>query len=109
MIIKSVGVWECLRRDCPESRHVHASSPLLQIPHTKEKKADQIDCLKRRLMLWKKGDIDDLLHEGNTIQSRIQIRHTKDKDQDQSSARKFARKMQQGNVKAAIRLITDDN
>ena len=78
---------------------------LLQRPHRHSRNADHISLLKDRLARWKCGDIESLLHEGNTIQSRLKQMH--DRDRDATSARTFARLMEVGNVKAAIRMVSD--
>jgi len=44
---------------------------LLQRPYQSASTSDFISCLKRRLDLWKQGDIDELLHEGRVIQHRL--------------------------------------
>ena len=77
----------------------------LQVPHSKARKADQIVCLKRRLELWHKGDFESLLHECVTIQTRVKDTHNHSLNGGQHAS-PFARKIQQGNVKAAIRMIS---
>ena len=44
---------------------------LLKRPHNRSKNADHVNLLKSRLNKWKNRDIDLLLHEGQTIQSRL--------------------------------------
>ena len=44
---------------------------LLQKPHSKSKTRDHILCLNRRLVLWEKGDIAELLKEGKLIQNHL--------------------------------------
>ena len=78
---------------------------LLQVPHSKARKADQIVCLKRRLELWHKGDVESLLHECVTIQTRLKDTRNHSLNGGQHASL-FARKVQQGNVKAAIRMIS---
>ena len=78
---------------------------LLQRPHRRSRNADHISLLKDRLARWKCRDNESLLHEGNTIQSRLKQMH--DRDRDATSARTFARLMEVGNVKAAIRMVSD--
>ena len=50
---------------------------LLQRPHNCSKNVDHVNLLKNRLNKWKNGDIDLLLHEGQTIQSRLPPKSTK--------------------------------
>ena len=78
---------------------------LLQRPHNRSKNADHVNLLKSRLNKWKNGDIDLLLHEGQTIQSRLPPRSTKDKGT--KAALSFAHMMEAGNVKTALRMITE--
>ena len=62
--------------------------------------------LNDRFVRWQDGDIDSLLHEGRTIQSRLntcqQRRHN-----DAKVARSFEKLVAAGNVKAALRLVTE--
>ena len=86
---------------------------LLQKPHlrsrTKEHVKEHVKHLERCLGLWKDGNLDSLLDEGQAIQSRL-TRETKNRNTttDQLS-RKFSKLMMEGNVKAALRLIADDH
>ena len=77
---------------------------LLQKPHAKSKARDHKVCLERRLGLWSKGSIDELVHEGRTIQGRLHLGkyHSPDK-----TTRAFTSLMMQGRVSAAMRLISD--
>lgn len=78
---------------------------LLQRPHHRSKNADHISLLRNRLAKWNCEDIDSLVHEGQTIQSRLPLRQSRLKET--SPALHFAHLMESGNVKAALRLITD--
>ena len=49
---------------------------LLQKPSKESKAKDHITALTRRLELWKKGDIEELMFEGATIQSRLKNTNT---------------------------------
>ena len=46
-------------------------SLMLQKPHAKSKTHDHISCLQRRLSLWEKGDISNLLKEGRALQRSL--------------------------------------
>ena len=85
---------------------------LLQKPHARSKTKDHVACLQRRLTLWKAGNIDALLREGHTIQSQFKITSPligmHDQQQDQTT-RLFTKYMKHGNVKAAIRLLDNQN
>jgi hypothetical protein len=81
---------------------------LLQRPHHRSKSKDHVICLDRRLKCWFAGDIQSLLHEGRSIQSSF--RYTRRRNDDIASVSKsFARLVSQGNIKAAIRLITEQS
>ena len=43
----------------------------LQKPSQKSKAKDHQECLAKRLVLWKEGEIDILLREGRMIQKRL--------------------------------------
>ena len=55
---------------------------------------------------WAEGDVDTLLHEGQTIQS--QIPQNEQKKEDSNLIRSFERLVSRGNVRAATRLITEE-
>ena len=62
---------------------------------------------------WAKGDIDSLMHEGLSIQSRLN-HHKRQSNKCQSQedgkvARSFAKLVSLGSLKAATRLITEQN
>ena len=81
---------------------------LLQKPHPGSKSRDHCACLQRRLTSWKRGELADLLHEARTIQSQ----HLKSRSQhyqNDHTSHTFAKLMMAGKVKAAIRLISDEN
>ena len=44
---------------------------LLQKPHPTSKSRENVACLQRRIQLWQKGDINNLIIEGRTIQQRL--------------------------------------
>jgi len=44
---------------------------LLQKPSRNSKTKDHVAALSRRLDRWEKGDLDELLHEGVTIQNIV--------------------------------------
>ena len=71
-------------------------SLLLQKPHHLSKVKDHVQCLERRMKLWKEGDIVSLLHEGRTIQQRLPKTPWDPKSQEKL-ARSFAKLMMEGN------------
>ena len=79
---------------------------LLQKPHLKSRSTDHSECLKKRFALWSKGDIESLLQEGKTIQLRLG-RLQKPKGEGEL-ARSFTKSLHVGNVKAAVKLITEE-
>ena len=78
---------------------------LLQKTNKNSKNKENIEHLKRRLSLWKQGEIDALVREGAAIQNRL----TKKKQKPLHHAQVFTRLMLQGKVGAALRWISDNN
>ena len=56
---------------------------------------------------WANGDIDQLIHEGHTIQRQLACGPNKTSLSDGKVAHQFSKLIMEGNVKAALRLITD--
>ena len=79
---------------------------MLQRPHHKSKAKDHVRLLECRLTKWKDGEITTLLHECQTIQNRISTNSRRIQNKD-SLARAFQKLVSVGNVKAALRLITE--
>ena len=80
---------------------------LLQKPHPKSKAKEHSLYLNRRLKQWIDGDINGLLDEGPVIQKRL-VRQSNQLSSD-DTARVFAKLMMQGKVRAALRIISEDN
>ena len=80
---------------------------LLQKSHHTSKAKDHVIQLERRLKSWAEGDIDQLLHEGRTIQRQLTSTTPRNPKQEEQSARIFSKLMMEGKVKAALRLISD--
>ena len=79
---------------------------LLQKPSKSSKSKDHLEALTRRLAFWNEGKIEDLLYEGETIQSRL-------KTADSASnfakiSQKFKNLMTKGNVNGALKLLTNN-
>ena len=72
---------------------------LLQSPHPKSKDKEHVARLDNRLTKWRDGDIVSLLHKGQTMQDRLR--------NDHCSARAFQKLVSVGNVKAALRLESE--
>ena len=81
---------------------------VLQKPHPKSSCKEHTVCLSKRLSSWASGDIKSLLHECRTIQSRLPQHHRMN-SKDGSLSRSFQKLMNLGNVKAAMRLITESD
>ena len=87
-------------------------SLMLQKPqNAKSKTHDHISCLQRRLSLWEKGDIFNLIKEGRALQrplarSQPPTRNTAD---HASIARRFSEMMMEGRVRGALKLLSDDS
>ena len=86
-------------------------SLMLQKPHAKSKTHEHISCLWRRLTLWEKGDITNLLKEGRVLQrslvnSQSSRRHTADIG---STARRFSKMMLEGRVRAALKFLSNNS
>ena len=80
---------------------------LLQKSHRTSKAKDHVAQLERRLKTWANGDLDELLHEGRTIQRQLSSGPNKSPSHDGKVAQRFSKLMTEGKVKAALRLITD--
>ena len=86
-------------------------SLLVQKTHAKTKTHDHISCLQRRLNLWQKGDISNLLKEGKALQKSLvtSILPKTGTIDDALTARKFSKMMMEGRVRAALKLLSDDS
>ena len=79
---------------------------LLRKPNKRSKAMDHISNLKRRLELWKQGNIEALLQECKCIQKPL-VNKPRPSDND-AIARNFGRMMEQGKVKAALRYLSQN-
>ena len=76
-------------------------------PHSKSKTHDHILCLNRRIALWEKNDVAELLMEGKLIQSHLRSSFGGHPHEDKDKlARTFAKLMMEGRVRAALQLLT---
>ncbi len=82
---------------------------LLQKPHHRSKAKEHAKHLNRRLQLWNEGDLESLVEESNTIQRQFAQNHNSSNRSAQQTARIFAKLMMEGKVRAAVRLIAEDN
>lgn len=81
---------------------------LLQCPFKGANHKELISHLDRRLTLWRDGAFFDLLHEGESIQARLPKSSTSTAcDVDSDLNRLFTHHMTNGNVKSALRLLSN--
>ena len=79
---------------------------LLQNPSKDSKSKNHVEALKRRLDLWGKGDIIELLEEGETIQHRLKT--PAPTTSTEAISKTFAKLMSTGRVNAAVKLLTSN-
>ena len=84
-------------------------SLLLQRPQQKLSSKKLIGHLERRLSLWSNGDIETLLIEARSIQAKSCRQQNQTPKHSDQVARKFSNLMMGGNVKAAIRLLSNND
>ena len=85
---------------------------LLQKPHATSKTREHSQCLERRLVSWREGNIEALLHEGRTIQNHLKKPNKKSNSttsKQDHTAQTFAKLMFKGDFKAALRLISEQH
>ena len=82
---------------------------LLQKPHARSRTKEHTKHLERCLNLWKDGDLVSLLDEGQAIQSRLAREYNGQSSPSDQLTRKFTKLMMEGKVRAALRLIADNN
>ena len=104
-MVKQMNDWSSKspHRDISLKALMVMPSLLLQKTSMKCKRSETKQHLKRRLQLWKNGDINDLLSEGVSLQNRLQ--NTSKTKSAEETARKFSRLMSEGKVNPAIRLL----
>ena len=75
---------------------------LLQKPSRNSKTRDHIKYLEKRLQLWKRGELKELLDEGEAIQRRFS---NKKKTKAAKKEKRFTNLMEKGRVSAALKCI----
>jgi hypothetical protein len=80
---------------------------VLQKPFKTSRSKDHSKCLERRMKEWEAGHFLALFDEAKAIQARLSANTIL--QQSKPIARKFAELMMSGKVKAATRLITEEN
>ena len=82
----------------------------LQKPQRSSKTKDHVACLKRRLTVWKSGDIDALVRECRAIQASLRVsRNARIKastEFEDSVIRGFTKLMLLGNVRGALQVLS---
>ena len=81
-------------------------SLLLQKPSKKSKTEYQFTALQRRMTLWHDGNVLELLKESATIQGILKSANTRNTIGEIS--KKFVKKLQQGNISGAIKLLKNN-
>ena len=81
-------------------------SLLLQKPSKTSKSKDHLIALERRMEDWFNGDLQKLLHEGDTIQKGLQS--STDERNLNKISKQFADEMHKGNVNSAIKLLKNN-
>ena len=82
---------------------------LLQKPYPKSKAADHTKHLERCLQLWNDGDLESLMNKGHTIQRQFIQGSNYHTRTAQQTTRIFASRMMEENVRATLRLISEDH
>lgn len=76
----------------------------LQKPSQKSKARDHVAHLKRRLEMWREGNIQVLIQEGRCIQRHLTKRPRP--SDDEAIARNFGKMMEQGKVRSALQYLS---
>ena len=79
----------------------------LQKPSAKCKANQHSNILEKRLVLWKEGEIQKLIREGQVIQHRIgkQSKHTNSQDR----SKVFAKLVLEGRINSALRFLNESS
>ena len=80
---------------------------LLQKTHEKSKGSENTAALSRRMAMWRRGEINELLSEARALQERRRDHSNKPK-LSEDSAKNFGNKMRSGKVSAAIRSLSEE-
>ena len=79
---------------------------ILQKSHARSKSRDHVQCVQRRLELWKMAKFEELLREGRTLQHRLET-NLRNVSEDQLS-KVFSHLVIQGKINAALRYLSDN-
>jgi len=92
-----------------------ALKAVMVMPHLiLQKTNDDTGCsiselIKRRLELWRNGNIRELLEEGQILQDRIKAEKSKSKTHPDKLRRHFSKLMQEGKISAAGNVVQSGN
>ena len=78
---------------------------LLQKPSKTSKAHDHVNALERRLLQWRRGEIEALVREAETLQSRMP--KPVEKKTIEALSKQLKQKMEKGDVNGAIKLLTN--
>ena len=81
---------------------------LLQKIYLNSKSKENFEKLKRRLSLWKNGQLDQLMFEGKTIQERLQ-NNNRATTNTNKEALSFTRLIEEGKVNKATKILKKAN
>ena len=81
---------------------------LCQKTHEKAKISENIAALRRRMTMWQRGNINELLSEARALQERRRV-HPNRLNHPEDTARKFGNKMRAGKVSTAIRSLSEED
>ena len=86
----------------------------LQKPGQWSKAKEHQECLKKRLTLWRKGEIESLLRKGRMIQRPLSNSNKKDpsktnKNDPTNKAHIFAKLVMEGQITLALRYLSEDD
>ena len=81
-------------------------SLLLQKPSKTSKAKDHLTALERRLVLWNNGDIEELVHEAETIQNQLLFKENRKSIAEISKS--FRNFMIKGEINSALKLLSDN-
>ena len=81
-------------------------SLIIQKPAANSKAKDHKEALARRLTLWQKGELLELMKEAETIQKRM--KSSKPKRNIEAISKKFSLLMKAGKLNAAVKVLTSN-
>ena len=80
---------------------------LLQKPSQNSKEKDYVEKPEERLKFWNEGNIEEIIQEARTIQTRFR-NSTNFRCTHEDRSRSFAKLMWEGKVSAALKMLSQD-